>query len=58
MSHVALAWLNKRVTAPIIGISSVSRMNEALDAIGKELTKEEEEYLEELYLPQVIQGHV
>ncbi|KAK5988141.1 Aldo-keto reductase [Cladobotryum mycophilum] len=57
MSHVALAWLNRKVTAPIIGISSISRMEEALDAVDKELTADEEEYLEELYLPQTIQGH-
>lgn len=57
MSHVALAWINKRVSAPIIGFSSVERMDEALDAGGKELTKEEEEYLEEPYKPKAIVGH-
>jgi len=51
MSHVALAWINKRVSSPIIGFSSVARMDEALDARGKELTEEEEKYLEELYVP-------
>ncbi|KAF2027692.1 aldo-keto reductase-like protein [Setomelanomma holmii] len=57
MSHVALAWINKRVSSPIIGFSSVERMDEALDARGKELTEEEEKYLEELYVPVKIQGH-
>lgn len=57
MSHVSLAWLNRRVVAPIIGFSSVERMEEALAARGKELSKEEEHYLEELYLPRAIQGH-
>jgi aryl-alcohol dehydrogenase-like predicted oxidoreductase len=57
MSHVALAWINKRVSSPIVGFSSVSRMEEALDARGKELTKEEEKYLEELYVPVNIVGH-
>lgn len=57
MSHVALAWINKRVSSPIIGFSSVERMDEALDARGKELTEEEEKYLEELYVTREIQGH-
>jgi aryl-alcohol dehydrogenase-like predicted oxidoreductase len=57
MSHVALAWINKRVSSPIIGFSSVARMDEALDARGKELTEEEEKYLEELYVPVSIVGH-
>ncbi|KAJ3543808.1 hypothetical protein NM208_g3385 [Fusarium decemcellulare] len=57
MSHVSLAWLNRRVTAPIIGFSSVERIDEALAAIGKELTFDEERYLEELYVPRPVQGH-
>lgn len=57
MSTVALAWINKRVTSPIIGFSSEKRMDEALEARGKTLTAEEEKYLEELYQPRVIQGH-
>ncbi|KAJ9271603.1 hypothetical protein DTO212C5_2395 [Paecilomyces variotii] len=57
MSHVSLAWLNRRVTAPIIGFSSSDRIKEALDARGKELSEEEERYLEELYVPRAIQGH-
>lgn len=57
MSHIALAWINKRITSPIIGFSSVKRMDEALDARGKTLTEEEEKYLEELYVPKRIMGH-
>lgn len=57
MSHVSLAWLNKRVTSPIIGFSSVERIDEALAARGKELTDNEERYLEELYVPQAVEGH-
>lgn len=57
MSHVALAWINKRVSSPIIGFSSIARMDEALEARGKELTEEEEKYLEELYVPSRIVGH-
>ncbi|KAK3116487.1 hypothetical protein LTR53_003091 [Teratosphaeriaceae sp. CCFEE 6253] len=57
MSHVALAWINKRISSPIIGFSSVERMDEALEARGKELSAEEEKYLEELYETRAIQGH-
>lgn len=57
MSHVALAWINKRITSPIIGFSSVERMDEACEARGKRLTEEEEKYLEELYQPKAIYGH-
>ncbi|OCK84051.1 aldo-keto reductase-like protein [Lepidopterella palustris CBS 459.81] len=57
MSHVALAWINKRITSPIIGFSTVERIHEALEIRGKTLTDEEEKYLEELYEPREIQGH-
>lgn len=58
MSQVALAWLNKRVTAPIVGINSVERMEEVLGARGKRLSVEQEAYLEEPYKPKPIQGHL
>ncbi|RKU43006.1 hypothetical protein DL546_002860 [Coniochaeta pulveracea] len=57
MSHVALAWINKRVSSPIIGFSSLKRLEEAIEAKGKVLTEEEEKYLEELYQPKAIWGH-
>jgi aryl-alcohol dehydrogenase-like predicted oxidoreductase len=57
MSQVALAWINKRIASPIIGFSSIDRMDEALEAKGKTLTAEEETYLEELYQPKAIAGH-
>jgi aryl-alcohol dehydrogenase-like predicted oxidoreductase len=57
MSHVALAWLNKRVVAPVVGFSSIGRMEDLLAAKDKALTAEEEQYLEELYVPQHVQGH-
>ena len=58
MSHVALSWLLLRgVSSPIIGFSSVERMDEALQVRGKVLTEEEMKYLEEEYLPKNIMGH-
>ncbi|EEY22670.1 iolS [Verticillium alfalfae VaMs.102] len=58
MAHVALAWINKRVTSPIIGCGSVSRLDEAVGGSGKTLTDEEERYLEELYQPRPVWGHI
>ncbi|KAE8843318.1 Aldo-keto reductase afts1 [Pyrenophora teres f. teres] len=58
MSQVALAWLNKRVVAPVVGLSSVERIDEVLGARVVELSDEEESHLESLYKPQPIQGHI
>jgi aryl-alcohol dehydrogenase-like predicted oxidoreductase len=57
MAHVALAWINQRVTSPIIGFSSVERIEQAVSARGKALTEEEVRYLEELYEAKPIAGH-
>jgi aryl-alcohol dehydrogenase-like predicted oxidoreductase len=57
MSQVALAWINKRISSPIIGFSSIERMDEALEVRDKKLTEEEEKYLEELYVPKNVVGH-
>ncbi|KAL9027702.1 MAG: hypothetical protein Q9196_003817 [Gyalolechia fulgens] len=57
MSHVALAWVNKRIASPIIGFSSSERISEALEVRGKELSEEEERYLEEPYQPKPVMGH-
>ena len=58
MSQVAMAWIGKRVTSPIIGFSSVGRLEGAVSAKGKELRGEEEKYLEEPYVDRGISGHV
>lgn len=57
MSQVALAWNNKRISSPIVGFSSVDRIDEALAVRGKVLSEEEEKYLEEPYRPKAIMGH-
>jgi aryl-alcohol dehydrogenase-like predicted oxidoreductase len=57
MSQVALAWLSKRVTAMIVGMHSIERMDEALGIRGLTLNEQEEAYLEEPYEPKRIQGH-
>jgi aryl-alcohol dehydrogenase-like predicted oxidoreductase len=57
MSTVALVWINKRVSSPIVGFNSVERIDDALAARDKELTEEDEKYLEEPYVTRNIQGH-
>lgn len=57
MSQVALAWINKRIASPIIGFSSPERISEALEVRGKELSEEDEKYLEEPYQPKPVMGH-
>lgn len=57
MSQVALTWLNKRVTSPVMGASSVERMAEVLEIRGHVLSEEEEKYLEEPYRGHAIMGH-
>ncbi|KAI9665409.1 MAG: hypothetical protein M1831_001847 [Alyxoria varia] len=57
MMEVATAWINRRIASPIIGFSSVQRIDEALQVKGKELSEEEEKYLEEPYKPKDIVGH-
>ncbi|KAJ5444631.1 aldo-keto reductase [Penicillium daleae] len=57
MSQVALAWVNRRVASPIVGFSSVERIDEALGCGNRSLTLEEEAYLEDPYVPKEISGH-
>ena len=54
MAHVALAWINKRVASPIIGFSSVERLDQAISALGKVLSNDEEHHLEEVYQPKAV----
>ena len=54
MSQVALAWINKTDSSPIVGFTSVEEMEEALGVRGKTLTKKQEKYLENLYQPRLV----
>ena len=58
MAHVALAWILAKVSSPIIGFSSVERMDEALEVGGKELTEDEVKALEEFYVARGVSGHL
>lgn len=57
MSQVALAWVSRRVSSPIVGFSSVERIDEALGCGDRTLTLEEEACLEDPYVPKDISGH-
>ncbi|MFD7508447.1 aldo/keto reductase [Streptomyces sp. NPDC059853] len=58
MAAVALAWLLRRptVTAPVIGVTRLSHLDDALLAVDLELTDEETSALEEPYLPHAVAG--
>jgi 1-deoxyxylulose-5-phosphate synthase len=58
-AQVALAWLLGRpgVTAPIVGATKIGHLEDALAAEELELTADEVEQLEELYVPHGVSGH-
>lgn len=58
-AHIALAWLLQKepVTAPIIGATKISHLEEAVGAFHVKLTAEDVAYLEEPYIPHRIVGH-
>jgi 1-deoxyxylulose-5-phosphate synthase len=57
--HIALAWLLQKepVTAPIIGATKLSHLDDAAGAFAVKLTLEDIAYLEEPYVPHRIVGH-
>jgi aryl-alcohol dehydrogenase-like predicted oxidoreductase len=58
-TQIALAWLlqKKPVTAPIIGATKISQLEDAVGALDVTLTAEEIAWLEEPYVPHPIIGH-
>lgn len=57
MSQVALAWVKAKGAIPIVGFSSVARIDDACGVRGKTLTDEEMKQLEEPYVPKPVVGH-
>ncbi|TFK62207.1 Aldo/keto reductase [Pluteus cervinus] len=55
MSQVALSWISTKITSPIVGVSSVARLEESLTK-GFDLTAEEIKYLEEPYVPRAVRS--
>ncbi len=58
-TQIALAWLLQKapVTAPIIGATKLSHLEEAVGALSVKLTAEDVAYLEEPYVPHRVIGH-
>lgn len=57
-THIALAWLlqKEQVTAPIIGATKLSHLEDTVGALSVKLTAEEVAFLEEPYVPHRIVG--
>ena len=59
MAHVALAWLLAQpgVTAPIVGVSKMQHLEDALGALQVSLSPEDLAALEAPYVPHPVSGH-
>jgi len=59
MAQIALAWVLEQdiVDAPIVGMSSVDQLEEAVEALDISLSAGDLEYLEEPYEPKPVSGH-
>lgn len=58
-AQIALAWLLNKpgITAPIVGASKMSQLEEAVAAVAIKLSEEEMRRLEEPYQPHPVLGH-
>lgn len=56
MTEISLAWLLTKVTSPIAGATKTSHIDGAVKATELELSEEEINYLEELYVPHALVG--
>ncbi|KAH9938838.1 Aldo/keto reductase [Epithele typhae] len=59
MAQVGMAWILSRpgVSAPIVGTTKLSNLEDILGSLDVELTEEETKYLEEPYRPLPVLGH-
>ncbi|KAI9691300.1 MAG: hypothetical protein M1820_009763 [Bogoriella megaspora] len=57
MTGVATAWVISKGMNPIIGLSSIQRIDEAVMNANVKLSEDDIKYLEEPYLPKTISGH-
>ncbi len=56
MTQISLAWLLSKVTAPVVGATKVSQVDDMVGAVDLKLTPNEIDYLEELYVPHPLVG--
>ncbi|MBD3191254.1 MAG: aldo/keto reductase [Candidatus Heimdallarchaeota archaeon] len=59
MAQIALAWMLSKevITAPIVGVTKMKHLEEAVEAVELKLSEKEIDYLEELYQPRHLTGH-
>ncbi|GAB1420492.1 aldo/keto reductase [Anaerolineales bacterium] len=59
-AQISLAWLLHKpaVSSPIIGATKMKHVEEAVASLGIKLSHEDVTYLEELYTPRIIKGHL
>ncbi len=59
IAQVSLAWMlhQDAVDAPIVGITSVEHLEDAVEALEIDLSDSDLEYLEEPYEPLPVAGH-
>lgn len=57
MTQIALGWqFAKGVAAPIVGVSKLKYLDDAVGSLDVSLSKEDRQYLEESYIPHKITG--
>lgn len=56
MASVATAWVLKKGCNPIVGLTSVQRVEQIMEAFTVELSDDECRYLEEEYKPRAVQA--
>ncbi|MFB6148968.1 MAG: aldo/keto reductase, partial [Halobacteriales archaeon] len=56
---ISLAWLLHKdwVDSPIVGVTSIEHLEEAVEAVSIDLSNDDMNYLEEPYEPVRIAGH-
>ncbi|KAJ1308457.1 hypothetical protein OPQ81_004161 [Rhizoctonia solani] len=57
MAQIATAWSLTKVTAPVVGTTSLKNLEELAAAVNIQLSEEEIKALEEPYGPQAVFGH-
>lgn len=57
-AHVAMAWLNQKrgITAPLVGVTRIEQLDDAVATLGVQLSTEEVTQLETPYVPHVVVG--
>ena len=56
MTEISLAWLLAKVTSPVVGATKFSHIDGAARAVDLQLSQDEIDYLEELYVPHALVG--